>query len=158
MGFLKIKFDATREDTLKMISDNERVNKNVRFDDESLGRPFMHVKEKNNGVHITCELIGGNRRDNGFLVGTFFTGKLREKDGVTTLSGWLMTAPIYHLIMLALFVVFVIQCFKVGGLSVVPIFIVVFDIILFKNEFKKRGFIKRYLHRAARRMSPQNEK
>ena len=97
-------------------------------------------------------MIGGPTKDNGFFVGTYFSGRLSEKDGRTKLKGIITTAPIYHLFLIALVVVFIIQCFRLRGFSVIPPIIIIFDIFMFKNEFKKQGYIKRYLYRAARRM------
>ena len=152
MKFVNMDFPASREEVLQMLKDNERVNKNVRFDDYR-GKPHMKIKEKKGDkIKITCEMIGGPTKDNGFLVGTYFSGKLVEKNGRTHLSGVITTAPLYHLALIALVVVFIIQCFKLSGFSVVPPIIIIFDIFMFKNEFKKQGYIKRYLYRTARRL------
>ena len=152
MKLVNVEFPSSRDEAISMICDNEQVNRNVRFDDYR-GRPLMKIKDKGNGkMKITCEMIGGPTKDNGFFVGTYFSGKLVEKDGRTRLKGFIATAPIYHLALIALVVVFIIQCFKLRGFSVLPPIIVIFDIFMFKNEFKKQGYIKRYLHRAARRM------
>ena len=48
MKFVNMDFPASREKVLEMLKDNERVNKNVRFDDYR-GKPHMKIKEKNNG-------------------------------------------------------------------------------------------------------------
>ena len=149
---IKLTFNCGRDEALKTLSDNELVNKNVRFD-EKWGKPHIHIKEKKNDrVFITCELLGRGRRDNGFLVGTFFSGKLVEKNGQTVLRGFITTAPIYHLIMLTLIIFFIYRCISLGGISVVPILVVLFNVVLFKDEYKKRGYIKRYLFRAKRRV------
>ena len=151
MQFVNIDFPASRSEVIKMLSDNERVNKNVRFD-ESRGIPSINILEKPNGkIKVGCKMIGGPTRDNGFIQGTTLRGKLVEKNGVTKLKGVITTEPIYHLVFIALIAVFLIQCFKLRGISVVPPILVIFDLFMFKNEFKKQGIIKRYLHRAARR-------
>ena len=152
MKFINVEFDAKRDEALQMLRNNERVNENVRFD-ESRGKPLMKIKEKNGDrISVTCEFIGGPSKDNGFLVGTYFSGKLTEKNGVTRLKGIILTAPIYHLFMIMLVAVFIIQCFKVKGFSVVPPMLVVFDLFMFKAEFQKQGYIKRYFLRASRRI------
>ena len=152
MKFINISFRAGRDEVLEMLRNNELVNKNVRFD-ESRGKPYIKIKEKKGDkISITCEYIGGPTKDNEFLVGTYFSGKLTEKNGVTTLRGRILTAPIYHFFLFALVVVFIIQCFRVKGFSVVPPILVGFDLIMFKSEFQKQGYIKRYLIRAARRI------
>ena len=151
MQFIEIDYPASRDEVIKMLSDNELVNKNVRFD-ESRGKPVVRILEKPNGkIKISCERVGGPTRDNGFIQGTTLKGRLIEKNGATRLKGVIITEPIYHLIFIALIAVFIIQCFKLRGFSVAPPILVIFDVFMFKNEFKKQGIIKRYLYRAARR-------
>ncbi len=156
MKFINIEYDAPREEVMRMLIDNEAVNKNVRFE-EGNGKPLMKIKEKKNDkIRITCEMIGRATRDNGFLVGTYFSGKLIEKNGRTKLQGIILTAPIYHLALVAMLVIFILKCIDLKGLSVVPVLLVIFDIFMFKDEFKKQGYISRYLARAARRISEKN--
>ena len=70
MKFINIDFPAKKDEVISMITDNEAVNKNVRFE-EGKGKPFMKVKIKNNDkMRITCEMLGKATRDNGFFVGT----------------------------------------------------------------------------------------
>ncbi len=153
MSYFKEEIRATRDEVISMLSDNDRVNSNVTFEGYN-GTPRMKLVEKKGRIRITCEFVGRNKRDNGFLVGTYFTGKVKERaDGVSVISGHILTAPIYHLVILALIIVFIVQCFRVGGFSVIPIFICIFDIFLFKDEFKKRGLIRRYILRGLSRMS-----
>lgn len=149
MKFINLTFPASRDEVLELIKNNDEVNHGVRFD--SRGKPLMKIKERKNGkIRITCEMLGRPTKDNGFLVGTYFSGKLTEKDGEARLKGYLVTAPIYHAILIGFFVWFVIQCFIVGGFSPVPPLLVLFDVLLFKDEFKKQGYITRYLYRAVR--------
>ena len=151
MKFVKIRTHKSPEELLAMLSDNDKVNERVRFDTKR-GTPHMKLKETKRGIRMTCELLGGTTRDNGFLVGTYFSGRIREKNGVTTLTGRILTAPIYHAILLIFIALFVIQCFVVKGFSVIPVFAVLLDVLLFKEEFKKQGYIYRYLYRAAKRL------
>ena len=103
MQFINIDFNAPKSEVLAMIKDNERVNKNIRFDDDQ-ARPLMKIREKENGkIKINCEMIGGPTKDNGFFVGTYFSGKLKEKNGVTKLKGVITTAPIFHICLFFLF-------------------------------------------------------
>jgi len=150
--FIDITYDGGEDDVLRLLSDNDTVNKGVNFD-ESRGIPRMRIKRKEKGrFKMTCELVGGPTKDNGFLVGTYFIGRAVETYGKTRVKGVITTAPIYHAI-LALFIgVFIFQCIRVGGFSVVPPIIVAFDILMFWKEFKKQGYIERYLRRASRRM------
>ncbi len=152
MKFINIDFQTSKNEVMSMIMNNERVNGNARFDSDK-GKPLMKFKEKNGRLKITCEMIGGPTKDNGFIVGTCFTGKVKEKNGVTSINGVITTAPIYHLIMLALFAVFILQCIRFKGFSVVPILLVIFSVFIFKDEYKKQEYIRRYLYRAARRIS-----
>ena len=151
MKFVKLKTRSTKEELLSMLSDNNRVNEKVKFNDKR-GKPHMKLKEKNGKIRITCEMMGGLTKDNGFVIGSFFYGKMKEKNGVTTLSGVILTAPIYHLLFLLMLGFFVAQCIINKGISVVPVFLVLFDMLLFKDEFKKQGYIYRYIYRAAARL------
>lgn len=149
MKLIKCSADVSRDDFLLALSDSENTNKNVRFD-EKLGKPSMFVKEKGNRIKIACKYIGGNTKDNGFLEGTYFLGTLKEKNGVSTICGVVWTAPIFHLLMIAMLAVFIAQCIFMRGFSVIPICLVAFDVVMFWNEFKKQGIISRYVNRAAR--------
>ena len=152
MKFIDVTYSGGAEEVLKLLSDNDRVNEGVNFDD-SRGIPHMRIKRRENGrFKMTCELVGGPTKDNGFLVGTYFSGKAIEKDGVTRIKGVITTAPIYHAILILLIGFFIFQCIRLGGFSVIPPVIVAFDIVMFWKEFKKQGYIERYLRRASRRM------
>ena len=72
-------------------------------------------------------------------------------------SVWIKIGKV-AVIILVLIALFIVQCFRLRGISVVPPILVIFDLFMFKNEFKKQGIIKRYLNRAARRIyeSKQN--
>ena len=151
MKFIKSKSTVPKEKLLKVLSDNELVNRNVRFDKYI---PEMHVKRgKSNPdkIRITCQIKNTATKDNAFLVGTYFSGKISEKDGVTTLKGYITTAPIYHFILFCFVVFFVYRCFALGGFNLTPVILVAFDLIMFWREFKKQGMIERYIQRATRR-------
>ncbi len=152
MSYLKAEVSATRDEVIEMLSDNDRVNSNVSFEGCN-GTPKMKLVEKKGKIRITCEFVGRSKKDNGFLVGTYFKGVVKERaDGTSVIKGYILTAPVYHLIILALIAVFIVQCFRYGGFSVVPVLICLFDILLFKDEFKKRGLIKRYIYRGLSRL------
>ncbi len=150
MKRVKIRSRLPKDKLLEMLENSELVNRDVQFNTNK-GKPQMRVKEKGDRLRITCSYIGGANRDNGFLVGAYFTGKLKEKDGVTTLTGWLLTAPIYHLLLLALMVFFVIQCVRLGGFNPVPVILFAFSIFMFRDEYRKEGIIYRYLLRSFRK-------
>ena len=152
MKFINISTPNTKDELVSMLSDNERVNENVSYD-VRLGKPKMKLKEKNGRLRITCELMGRATKDNGFIVGTFFFGRVKEKDGKATVKGIITTDPLFHLLIVGLFCFFVVQCIINRGFSVLPIFVVLFDLMLYKDEFKKQGMIQRYIHRAVRRLS-----
>ncbi len=152
MKFINIKLNATKDDVMSVLKNNERVNEGLRYDNEK-GKPLMKFKEKNDKVKITCEMIGGPSKDNGFIIGTYFSGKITEKKGTTSIKGVITTAPVYHLIMLVLFSLFILQCIKLKGFSVVPILLVIFSVFIFKDEYKKQEYIRRYIYRAERHIS-----
>ena len=153
MQFVNIASHVGREELISMLKDNERTNRQVVFE-ERLGKPFMHITEgKGDRIKIKCELMGRATKDNGFLEGTYFKGRVKETDEGVKVTGIIVTAPIFHSIMLILLAVFIVQCFFVGGFSVVPVLLVIFDIFMFLTEFKKQGLIKRYILRAVRRVS-----
>ena len=152
MKFINIRTPLPKDKLLKLLSDNEFVNDGVKFD-EKLGKPRMHLKDNGDGrVRITCELTGRATKDDSFfLLGTYFKGKITESEEGTVLKGHIITAPIYHLVWIALVITFIVQCFRLGGFSVVPICLVAINMFMFWNEYKKQGLIERYLHRAIRR-------
>lgn len=156
MQFVNIKLPRKKEEVMAMIRDNERVNRKVIFD-EGDGSPLMKFKEKGDSLKITCEMQNKPTKDDAFFVGTYFTGKVKERDGITTISGVILTAPLYHTFMLLLIAFFIYRCISLGGINFVPIILCVFSIFMFWGEFKKQGYIKRYLYRAARRLM-QEEK
>ena len=110
------------------------------------------VKEKSEKITVTCEMINRPTKDNGFLVGTYFKGTLKEKDGITTLKGAIVTAPIYHIVWFSLLCVLIWQCFYHAAISAVPILFVAFEVIMYSQEFRKQGYIKRYFERAFSRL------
>lgn len=149
MKFVRLRSSAPREQILDALKHSDKVNEHVKFD-ERRGKPQMKLKEKKKTLYMTCEMIGGPSKDNGFLVGTFFLGSLRERSGECRLSGIIMTAPLYHLALLAFCVYFLIQSFIIGGITLVPVILALFSLFLFKDEFKKQGIIKRFIGRAVR--------
>ena len=152
MKFVNISYSAPREDVMSMIANNERTNHNVRID-ESRGKPMITVNEKGkNKIKISCKLVGGPSKDNGFVQGTSFSGTLVEKNGQTKLRGVITTEPIYHFFFFVMIALFIVQCIRLRGVSILPPLLAVFDLFMFRNEFKKQGYIKRYLERVQRRL------
>ena len=147
MLFLNYKIHAPRENVIAHLSDNERLIAEEKID-TSNGKPKLHLRIDGDKIKIGCEMMGRATKDNGFLEGTWFRGKITENDGITSIKGIILTAPIQHFIMAALFVVFVIRCISLGAINFVPIFLVAFDIMMFSGEFKKQGIIKRLVFRA----------
>ena len=147
MLFVNYNIRSDKETLLSVIKDNNLVVESEKFD-TSRGKPKMHVKTNGSKLKIKCELTERPTKDNGFLEGTYFIGKISEKDGNSRVRGIILTAPIYHLFFLMLFAFFIYQCFAVGGFSPIPIILLVFDGIMFKDEFRKQSLIKRYVFRA----------
>ena len=153
MKFIKIASELSKDELLRALSDNEFVNGGVQFDGYV---PEMRVKKgKNNPdkIRITCELKNTATKDNGFLVGTYFSGKFKEKNGVTYLKGHITTAPIYHFVLSLLVVFFIYRFITLKAFNPTPVILVIFDLFLFWREFKKQGLIERYIYRAFRRAS-----
>ena len=114
----------------------------------------MHVKEKGAGLRIKCEMMGRPSKDNGFLVGTVFRGRITERDGYTRVSGIITTSLGYHLVMIALFLFLTVRMILTSNYTMIPmlVFVIAFELLFFKDEFKKQGYIERYLIRALTRL------
>ena len=151
MKLIKLESSASKEELLAMLSDNDRVNKNAVADDKK-GTPFMHVKESGGKIRIKCEYIGGATKDNAFIDGTRFSGRITEKNGKTEIKGVITTALIFHVILFAFFCAFIGVCIAKQGFSIVPICLLVFDFFMYKDEFKKQGLIERYIMIAVKRL------
>lgn len=147
MKLVSLKTRLSREEYLSALADHNRINEGIAFN-EKLGKPAFSVSEKKNRIKVKCTYVGGNNKDNGFLVGSYFLGWIKERDGVTTLKGVAVTSPLFHLVLVGLTVLFIIKCMELGGFSVVPPVFLVMSLLLFKDEYKKQGLIKRFLYRA----------
>ena len=150
MKFINQSIDATKEQFLAMLKDNEATNKNVKFECKR-GTPLMHVTEKGDKIKIKCEYIGGATKDNAFIEGTTFKGTLKEKNGALVLSGVILTAPIFHAVLLLAFAAFLIMCIVSGVFNPMPFILIIFDVFMYKDEFAKQGLIERYIKRANKR-------
>lgn len=155
MKFINLKSNVSREDLLATIKNHELVNERVKFDDKK-GKPSFFVKEKGNVIKVKCQYTDGAVKDNGFLEGTYFIGKLTDKCGVSCLKGIVVTAPIYHGILAIIMALFVYQCISLRGFNPVPVIMLIFSIFMFRGEFDKQGTIQRYLHRAVRKAADSN--
>ena len=150
MKIINLDCPVSRDELISVIANSELVNDRVKFDEEK-GRPRIHVKEKGNRLKIKCEMIGGPTKDNGFLEGTYFLGKLTEKNGASHLRGVILTAPIYHTFIALIMALFVLRCIQLVAFNPVPIILLVFSFMMFRKEFEKQGTIERYLIRACKR-------
>ena len=153
MKFIKLESAASRNELLSTIQNSDLVNDRVKFE-EGKGKPHVHLKEKGNRLKIKCEMVGGPTKDNGFLEGTYFVGKLTEKSGTTRLRGIILTAPIYHTFLILLMAFYIYRCISLNAFNPVPLILLIFSLFIFKNEFEKQGTIERYLKRAFRRAEP----
>ncbi len=147
MHFIKYDISATRDEVMSVMRDSTLVVNEENYD-TSRGKPRIHVKEKGETLKLSCEMTERATKDNGFLEGTYFKGSVREQDGKTTVKGIVITAPIYHLILLALTIFFVYQCIAVGGISLIPIIMLLFSFFMFRDEYRKQSIIKRYIFRS----------
>ena len=150
MKRIRLESALSRDHLLSVIENSELVNDKVKFD-ENKGRPRMIVKTNGDRIRIKCEMIGGPTKDNGFLEGTYFVGKVTENDGKTTLKGVVLTAPIYHTILALILMIYVYRCITLVAFNPVPIILLIFSLMLFRSEFEKQGTIERYLARAFRK-------
>ncbi len=151
MKLIKVSSPLSSAVLTDMLKNSELVNQNVKFEKYT---PEMHTRESKSNpkkIRITCEIKNTATKDNGFLVGTYFSGKFTEKNGVTRLKGHIATAPIYHTILALILAFFVYRCISLGGINPVPVVLIIFDIFMFWREFKKQGMIERYIYRAFRR-------
>ena len=154
MKRIKLETYTTRDAILDVIRDSDFVNGMTKFD-ENKGRPVIHVKDNGKRVKMKCEMVGGPTKDNGFLEGTYFIGSVKETDGVTRLSGVILTAPIYHTFLALLLAFYVFRCISMGAFNPVPLILFIFSLFMFKSEFEKQGTIERYLKRAFRKAGPK---
>ena len=150
MKFVNTTFDMPKDRLLSLLSDNDYVNDKVKFFEDNR-YPRVSVKEKGERIKIGCEIMGGAKKDNAFLEGTHLFGRIRDNGESVTLKGVILTAPIYHTILLIFMAIFIGQCFYFGGFSVVPICLLIFSLFMFKDEFKKQRLIYNYVLRANRR-------
>ena len=152
MKLINLRSTKGSEELFAAISDNNFVSDGVKFNDKGT-RPHMHVKDKGKGkIKIKCEMMGGPTKDNGFLEGTYFVGRIKTSAEGSRIKGVVVTAPIFHFLLFALTVFIIIQCIYLKAINIIPVFAVAFDIIMFQNEFKKQGYIDRYLKRAIVRL------
>ena len=147
MKFINYKIHASKNDVAQALHDSDLISSQDKFE-SAKGTLRFHVKEKNDIFRIKCEYTGGATKDNGFLEGTYFLGKLSQNGEQTVLRGIILTAPIYHLVIIALFAFFVVQCIDNKGFTPVPIILLVFSLFMFRDEFKKQKMIKKYIFRA----------
>ena len=61
------------------------------------------------------------------------------------------TAPIFHAFLILFFVASVVAMIVMRGFNAVPICLIIFDVFMHKDEFRKQGIIARYISRAAKR-------
>lgn len=154
MKFINIHAACTKEEYLETVRDNRVVNAGVRFSEDN-SYPTAEVKTGRRSVRIRCRMVGGATRDNGFFFGTFFFGTLREREDGCRLRGVIVTEPLVHLIWLAVVVYYIITCIRIGGISLIPIFLSLLMFFMFRPEYKKQGILARYLSRAAHRVKNQ---
>ena len=147
MKIVNYKIQASGQDVRSALYDADLIVSKEKFEGAK-GTPKFHVKDKNGLFRIKCEYTGTATKDNAFLEGPYFVGRLSEQENQTCLRGIILTAPIYHLIIATLFIFFIVQCIVQGGFTPVPIILLVFSIFMFKDEFKKQAIIKKYIFRA----------
>ena len=147
MLFVNYDIHADNDEVLYSLNENDAIVAEEKYD-TSRGVPKMRVKSRGDKIKITCEFTGRATKDNAFLEGTYFVGRLKQNGDVASLKGIILTAPIYHTILGIIFGLFIYQCISLGGFSPVPIILLAFSIFMFRDEFRKQKIIKRYIFRA----------
>lgn len=147
MLFVNLKAQASRERVLDILNETRDMVK-PRAENDNRGRPSMSIAENGGKIKVLCKFIGGANQDYG--AGTYFIGRIREKNGETTLSGVILTKPLFHILFIALFAFFVYRCIALGAFNVVPVCLAVFCVLMFRSEYAKQPIIRRYLARAFR--------
>ena len=147
MIFVNYKTTTKRDALISVIRDSNRVNERVKFD-EKQGRPQMILKEGRRSLSMTCRFVGGETKDNGFIIGTLFFGRITEKNGITSVRGVITTAPLFYAAIIGLLVYSVIRGITLGGFNPIALIIAIFSFLMFRTEFKKQGIIDRYIARA----------
>ena len=147
MLFVNYKIGAPRDVVYKNLMDTERVESEEKYDTEK-GIPKFHLKEYGKFLRIKCEMTGRATKDNGFIGGTSFIGRVTEKNGKTRVSGIITTSLIYHLVFIGLLITAICIGISIGGFPLTAVLLIPFDILMFKDEFKKQPLIKRYIFRA----------
>ena len=98
--------------------------------------------------------MGRPTKDNAFLMGTAFYGRITEVNGESKVKGVILTSPVYHAVVIILAIAIIPQMIYSSNISSIPVlvFAAAFEIMFFSDEFKKQGYISRYLERAVRRL------
>lgn len=147
MRWIDLSVSAPAETLKQMLSERKIPTENLC--DRKLGTPLMHLRLRGERVRVRCELTGRPTKDNGFIQGTAFYGRITERAQMCRVRGIIVTEPVFHLCFLALFIGFLFRCVSLGGFSVVPLCLAVFVFFLFRTEYKKQGILLRYLRRVA---------
>ena len=71
MRIVRLKTTVPAEEMRGILTDPDRVNRNVRFDEKS-GTPKMKPSFRGDRLRVKCEMMNRPTKDNGFLVGTYF--------------------------------------------------------------------------------------
>lgn len=151
MKLIRLHTFASAARVQALLSDPDEVNRNVRFD-EKHGTPKMHVMAEDTArISVRCEMLGRGTKDNAFLRGTRFYGRLTEKDGKVRLVGVILTEPLFHILFFAMLALSLVLCFSYGGFSAVPVCLAVFVFFMYRGEYRKQGIIARYLARVIKR-------
>lgn len=150
MKFISVKMRTPGDEVMSMIFDPTTVNDKVKFEGKR-GIPTMRIKAKGDKIRVKCVYTNGPTRDNGWIQGTYFRGSIRQRDGVTSVKGIIVTEPIFHLLLVALSAFFVVMCIRLGGFNPVPIILLGFSIFMMVGEYKKQAVIERYIYRALRK-------
>ena len=131
MLFVNYKINASKESVVSSLAQNEEIVLSEKLNSEKCGYPRIHTTINEENIKMLCEMTDKPTRDRDFRRGTFFMGKIKETSNGTSISGVILTAPVYHFVLICLFAYFIYKCISLGGFSVVPVFILLFDVLMF---------------------------
>ena len=147
MKIVKISSPSSRDEILETLSHPDRVNENVKFEGKK-GRPAIVFSQKGDNIKLKCVYMGGPSKDNGYIFGTYFKGKIIETNEGSQIRGYIVTEPLYVAVLIVLAALYVAYMIVKSFFSVIPLLVFAFGLYMMKDEFNKQGIILRYIHRA----------
>ncbi len=150
MKFVNFKIPEDREAVLTSIADYRIANRK-RKSEENAPIPSATVKRWGHDVfRIRCNYVGGPTRDDGFVEGTFFIGKLKNTEKGCRMKGIILTEPVFHTLFFGVFIYLVIKAVEQSAIPVTPLCLLAFVLFMLRKEYKKQDVLYQYLIRAVK--------